>query len=122
MVIGVAALLQIVEVIDTILIVGHGVAHIGLLDAIHSGQEVQAIFISGFLASRCFHGSKILILNVLGEGFADGSVPACKEDAVFRYFIFGEIPHLGQAIIPEPAQKYISIPAGVGGCFAFLSG
>lgn len=36
---GVAALLQVVDIVHAVLVIGHGIAHIRLADAIHRRQE-----------------------------------------------------------------------------------
>ena len=67
-VVAVAAFLEVVDVIGAILIVGHGVAHIGLLDTVDGGLEEAPVFISRFLAARGAQAGKILVLHLFGEG------------------------------------------------------
>ena len=69
-VVAVAALLEVIDVIGAVLIVGHGVAHIGLIDAIDGGTEEGLVFVGRFLAAGRAQGGKILVLHILGKGFA----------------------------------------------------
>ena len=70
MVVAVAALFEVIDVIGAVLVVGHGVAHIGLVDAVHGGAEEGRVFIGRFLAARGAQGGKVLVLHILGKGIS----------------------------------------------------
>ena len=70
MVVAVAALFEIIDVIGAVLIIGHGVAHIGLADAVDGGQEEGLVFIGRFLAAGGAQRGEILIVRDFREGLA----------------------------------------------------
>ena len=61
MVAGIAPFLEIVDVIDAVLIEGHGVPHIGLVGAVHSGTEICLVAAGGLLFLRRRHIHRLLI-------------------------------------------------------------
>ena len=70
MVIAVAALFQVIDIIGAVLIIRHGVAHIGLLDAVLGGTIEIHIFVGFLLAAGSTQGGKVLVVRYLREGFA----------------------------------------------------
>ena len=68
MIVGVAALFQIVDIICAILVVRHGIAYKGLLDAVFGGTEEVHILVSILLTAGRTQGRKVLVSNALGEG------------------------------------------------------
>ena len=70
MVVGVPAFFQVVDVIGPVLIVRHGIPHIGLVDTVNRRQEKVHILISGFLASGGPEGRKVLVIRHRREGFS----------------------------------------------------
>ena len=69
MVVGVPALFQVVDIVGSVLIVGHGVSHVRLIDPVHPGPEKDPVIICRFLASRRPERGKILVVLHRGEGF-----------------------------------------------------
>ena len=70
MVVAVAALFEVIDIIGAILIVGHGVAHVGLIDAVDGGAEKGFVFVGRFLAAGGAQGGKVLVLHIFGERLA----------------------------------------------------
>ena len=52
-IIGIAALFEVVDVVGAVLIVRHGVADIRLNAVVLGGQEETLVVVSGFLRTRC---------------------------------------------------------------------
>ena len=67
-VVGIAALLQVVDVVDAVLIVGHGVAHIGLLAAVLLGEEEVAVVVGLLHRPRRAVGREVLVVLVVVNG------------------------------------------------------
>ena len=67
-VVGIAALLQIVDVVDAVLVVGHGVAHIGLVAVVLLGEEEVAVIVSLLHRPRRAVGREVLVVLVVVNG------------------------------------------------------
>ena len=109
-VVGVAAILQIVYVVDTVLVIGHGVAHIGLAGAIHIGEEIGSIFIGGFLAAGSSEGREILVIAA-GLNFIGGfRIPQSIQGQIRLNLVFIKVPGGGHGGIAVPALQHITLP------------
>ena len=68
-VVGIAALFQVIDIPGTVLIIRHRIAHIGLVDAVNGRPEKGSVLIGFLLASRCPQCGKILIILNSGKRF-----------------------------------------------------
>ena len=113
MVVGIAAILQIVDVVDTVLIIGHGIAHIRLVDAIHPRQEVSAVFVCGLLAAGRSKGRKILIVPAGLNFIGSLRVPQGIQRKIRLDLIFFKIPGSCHSCVGVPALQHIAIPLDI---------
>ena len=110
MVVGIAAILQIVDVVDTILVVGHGVAHIGLVDTIHSRQEVGAVFVGRLLTAGGSEGGEILVMIGAADCIPGICIPEGIQSQIGFNLVFFKIPGGGHGCVGIPALQHIAIP------------
>ena len=121
MIVGITAILQIIDVVNAVLIVGHGVAHIGLADTVNRRQEPGLVLIGIFLAACGFQGRKILVAAGFGNGVSGGLVPQRIQRHVGLDLFRLKIPHIGHRSILIPAQEFIALPDGIGRLLELLA-
>lgn len=107
-VVGIAGLFQVVDVVDAVLIVGHGVAHEGLAGPVHLREEEEIIVIGILLASRRAQARKVLVVSRLLDRVSRVLVPGSVERQVaFDFVRVG--PGFGQILVLVPALKDIAL-------------
>ena len=68
-VVGIAALLQVVDVVGAVLVIGHGVPHVGLGGTVLGGQEEGFVGIGRLLAAGGAKQSKVRFVLRKSESF-----------------------------------------------------
>ena len=107
-VVGIAGLFQVVDVVDAVLIVGHGVAHEGLAGPVHLREEEEIIVIGILLASRRAQARKVLVVSRLLDRVSRVLVPGSVERQVaFDFVRVG--PGFGQILVLVPAFEDIAL-------------
>ena len=107
-VVGIAGLFQVVDVVDAVLIVGHGVAHEGLAGPVHLREEEEIIVIGILLASRRAQARKVLVVSRLLDRVSRVLVPGSVERQVaFDFVRVG--PGFGQILVLVPALEDIAL-------------
>ena len=109
-IVGIAAILEIVDIVDAVLIVGHGVAHIGLYAVIQGRAEEGGIVVGLLLAAGRPECREVLVVALDGNFVAGISIPGGIERQVGLDLILLQIPGLGEIRILIPARKHIALP------------
>ena len=110
MVVGIAAIFQIVDVVDTVFVVGHGVAHIGLIGSVHAGQEIGGVFIGGFLTAGGSEGGEILVVAAGLDLIGSICIPQSVQGQIGLNLVFAKVPGGGHGCVRVPALQHIAIP------------
>ena len=111
-VIRVAAVFQIVDVVNTVLIVRHAVAYIGLLGSVHTGEEVRGVLVGRFLTAGASEGGEILIITTCLDLVGSFRIPQRIQGQIGFHFVFREIPGDCHCGILIPAPEHIALPDG----------
>ena len=68
-VVGIAALFQVIDIPGTVLVIGHCISYIRLVDSVNGRPEKGSVLIGFLLASRCPQCGKILVILNSGKRF-----------------------------------------------------
>ena len=106
---GITAIFQVVDVIHAVFIVRHGVAHIGLLGAVHFRQEKVQVLVGILLTAGGEQRGKVLVIRGGCEAVAGVLVPTGIQGQVTLDLILLQVPRGGKTGIGVPAKEHIAV-------------